>query len=56
MLKTLISDISLAPESAINYELDEQSYNDINDSPTIGDLADQKPQLNRTVVSVCIIS
>ncbi|CAF2635760.1 unnamed protein product [Rotaria sp. Silwood2] len=74
ILKTLISDISLLPESVFNDELDilineksndndnEQSANElvletnINndflpcDSITIGDLADQKQQTNRTVV------
>ncbi|CAF0853167.1 unnamed protein product [Adineta steineri] len=74
MLKTLIPDISLAPESSVTDELEastnehdnnddnEQSSNQamletsvgngflLSDSMTIGDLADQKQQRNRTVV------
>ncbi|CAF2471146.1 unnamed protein product [Rotaria sp. Silwood2] len=74
VLKTLISDISLAPVSVINDELEssinEQDHGDdvahspnqpvletsvgsgfrLSDSLTIGELADQKQQRNRTVV------
>lgn len=74
VLKTLIPDISLAPESIINDELEasikEQTNDDniehspnqpmletsvgsgflLSDSMTIGELADQKQQRNRTVV------
>ncbi|UJR16320.1 hypothetical protein I4U23_003226 [Adineta vaga] len=66
LLKTLISDLSLVPESIANAELDAlinddhivqssdgallETTIDNSDSMTIGDLADGKQTLNRTVV------
>jgi hypothetical protein len=57
LLQTLISDLSLVPESMIIDELDSEDNNESiltndylsSDSITIGELADQKQQTNRTV-------